>query len=441
MESIKNNKGHKRFACLMGALLLLIMVRYAFQIDIPRILFLVIIGMIAIFGDRNEIVASFLCFIPMHESIDFYYAIVICCAIYIFKYYKSLSFGWNLVLVLIIAIWELLHCFLTSFDVVIYLSYIVPFVLLAIIMASDLKNLDYAFVVRSFAYCVAAITLILIVRVVYFADFNFVVAFAKLQRLGSDYHSSIGEVAIQGGQINPNSLGIIAVLASTGLMQLRSLKVGKKSDMVLMCIILAVSALSASRTYLACLAMMVVLFVFSEKGGLVNKLRMLGLLTAAIGVATAAMAIFFPDTFEYFVGRFNVEDITTGRDDLMTAYHQFIVNNPKILLFGVGLQDFGNRLIYHFNVAVNAPHNSLQEIIVAWGIPGLLLFLGLFLSMFQVASAKNKNIRLINWIPLIIILFKSVAGQMLTSGYTMVALTFAYLSLCQNFFSVNKSSL
>ena len=426
-------RDHRRFACLLGILLLLIMIRYAFQVDVPRILFLLIIGLIAALGDKNEIIAMCICSIPMHESIDFYYALVICLAVYVFKYHSSLSFGANLVLVLIITIWELLHCFATSFDIILFLTYIVPFVLLAILMASDTENVDYPFIVRAFAFSVLGISLILFVRVLYFSNFNFAVALAGLQRMGSDEHSGIQNVEISGGQINSNSLGIIAVLASTGLMQLRAMKVSKKSDMIIMCIILVLAALGTSRTYLACLAMMIILLIFSEKGGLVNKLRLITALFLAVGAAVAAMALIFPDTFEYFVSRFSVKDITTGRDSLMVQYHAFIVNNPLVMFFGIGLQDFGDRLIYDYMVADNVPHNSVQEIIVIWGIPGLLLFAAQLFSMYRVSIRKNSNLSLINWIPLIIIIFKGMAGQTITSGYTMLALAFAYLSLCQDF--------
>jgi hypothetical protein len=58
--------------------------------------------------------------------------------------------------------------------------------------------------------------------------------------------------------------------------------------------------------------------------------------------------------------------------------------------------------------------------------------------MYIVAARWNAKISLINWIPLIIILFKSLAGQLLTSGYSMLALALAYLSLCQDFTSTDK---
>ena len=47
-------KSHKRFCWLLGALILLIMIRYAFQIDVPRVVFLGIIGLIALLGIKNN---------------------------------------------------------------------------------------------------------------------------------------------------------------------------------------------------------------------------------------------------------------------------------------------------------------------------------------------------------------------------------------------------
>ena len=424
------DQDRRRFWWLLGLLLLLIMIRYSFQTDIPRIVFLAVIGLTVLLGDRDEIIAMLMCCIPLHESIDFFYALVICTLVYICKQFRQIRLGTSLMLVILIVVWELLHCFRPSFSVVNFLSNIIPFLVLAVIMASDLRNLDYAFVVRAMAWTTLGITMVLLVRVLYFADFNIPLALAGLQRLGLDQHSSIEDATIQGGQIHPNTLGIVTVLASTGLMQLRSMGVGKKGDMMLMCAMLAFAALSTSRTYLACLALMIVLLILSEKGGSVKKLRLIGALCLAVAAATGVMALLFPDTFAYFVSRFSVADITTGRDDLMVRYHHFIVDNPKVMLFGIGLQDFGNRLVEFYRVAAGVPHNALQELIIAWGFPGVLLFLALFFSMFRVSYQQNSRQSLINWIPLLIILFKSLAGQMLNSYYTMLAFSFAFLSLC-----------
>lgn len=422
-------KDRKRFWCLLGLLILLIMVRYAFQTDIPPVVFLLFIGLIVLLGDRDEVIAMLICCIPLHESVDFFYALAISVGIYVFKYHKLIKFSTNILLIFIVVVWELLHCFRTSFSPVDFLSGIVPFIVLAVIIASNTSQVDYPFIVRAFSWTALSVSLVLFMRVLYFSGFDFLLAIAGLQRIGLDPQSNVQDVTITGGLIHPTSLGIITVLAATGLMQLRSAKVNKRSDMILLCIILLLAALGASRTYLACLAMMIVLLILAERGGAKKKLQLIAVLCLAIATATVAMAFLFPDTFEYFVSRFFEADITTGRDSLMLLYHRFIADHPNVMFFGIGLQDFSNRLINVYRVANNVPHNSLQEIVVAWGVQGLFLFGALIVSMLLASGRQNTKRSLINWIPLIIILFKSMAGQMLTSYYTMLAFSYAYLSL------------
>ena len=428
-----------RFWCLFALSMVLVATRYALQVDIPRVIFLAIIAFVALWGDRDEIIAMCMALIPMHESVDFFYAMTICFAVYVIKYHKQFRFGFNVVLVALIAVWELLHCFSTSFSVIFFLTCIIPLIIIAILIASDLKNLDYPFIVRALAWAVLGASIMMLVRVFYFANFNVALALAGLQRMGLDNQSNVEGVEIVGGQIHPNSLGVITVLATTGLMQLRHLKVLKKGDMVLMATILVFAALSASRTYLACLALMAMLLILSEKGSLIKKFRLFVVLLLIVFVAAIVFTVLFPNTLTYYASRFLESDITTGRDDLFSRYNEFIANNPKVSFFGVGLQDFGDKLVQSYRVASNVPHNFLQEIIVAWGIPGMLLFVAQLISMGFVSSRKNVNQSLINWIPLIIILFKGLAGQIITSPYTMLALSFAYLSLCQNFLGAKES--
>ncbi len=424
---VKNSR--VRFGCLLGLLLLLIMTRYALQIDIPRFLFLLVIVLLVLLGDRDEIAAMCICCIPLHESIDFFYALVICICAYVIKGIRSIRIGTNVLLVLVLVIWELLHCFQTGFSPVDFLSNIIPLIVLTVLIASDTEGLDYPFIVRAFAWATLGVSLVLLIRVLYFANFNILLALGSLQRLGLDAQSNVQDAAIAGGLINPNSLGVITVLAATGLMQLRSMRAGKKGDMLLMCVLIIFAALGTSRTYLACLAVMILLLIFSEKGGAKKKLQLILVLFAAIAVVVAVLAVCFPETFAYFISRFLEDDITTGRGDLMKQYHRFIATNRKVMFWGIGLQDFGQRLIHFYRAGRNAPHNSLQEIIIAWGIPGLILVALLLFNLYYISSRRNRNQALINWIPLIIILFKSMAGQLLSSPYTMLAFSFAYLSL------------
>ena len=116
----------------------------------------------------------------------------------------------------------------------------------------------------------------------------------------------------------------------------------------------------------------------------------------------------------------------------MVSYNEFITENPFVMFFGVGLQNFGDKLVNQYRVAGNVPHNSIQEIVVAWGVEGLLLIIILIFTLIYIAKKRNQSLKLLNYIPLIIVLFKSVAGQLLTSNYTILALGFAYLVMIQN---------
>ena len=205
----------------------------------------------------------------------------------------------------------------------------------------------------------------------------------------------------------------------------------KKSDTLMMLTLLIFGTLTASRTFIICLLLMILLVFMGQKYGK-TKLKYFGIAIIAAIFILSVLSIFFPDQLEFYISRFFEKDITTGRDDLMVSYNRFITKNPSVMFFGVGLQDLGNKLVNIYRVASNVPHNSIQEIMAAWGIEGLLFIGGLILTLIVTAKKQNRNIKLLNYIPLIIILFKSVAGQLLTSNYTVLTLGFAYINMIQD---------
>ena len=233
--------------------------------------------------------------------------------------------------------------------------------------------------------------------------------------------------------INPNTLGIVNVLCTTVLLQLFLMKQSKKTDYVCVLLLVTIGALTASRTYLVCLLLMVFLLICGYHGNARKKTRLVVTLVVFALVALLLLNLFFPSILEYYIGRFQVEDLSAGRGDLMADYHQYIVSNGDVMFFGHGLSNLDEKLVNIYAVSIGVPHNNIQEIILAWGIPGLL-FVGLLIYVIIAESRRYGTHRksLLNYAPLIIILVKSLAGQMLTSGYTMLALVLAYLSLCQN---------
>ena len=328
-------------------------------------------------------------------------------------------------------LWELLHCLVGDFSPVTFVVSLAPIIALVIFLCSDFSDLDYPFVVRAVAAAAMVVCVTMLVQLLWISRFDLASFFVNLRRLGALSEQSADRLQLSGGLVQTNSLGVICVLITATLLQLRFSGQSKRSDTYVMLTLLIFGTFTASRTFLVCLALMIFLVLMGQKG-VVKKLRYLGIAILALGFLVLLFSIFFTEQLEYYVSRFFEADITTGRDVLMVVYHRFITENMYVLFFGVGLQDYGDKLVNHYRVANNVPHNSIQEIAVIWGIPGLLLMAVLIFWLCYQAYRKMGRRKLINYIPVIIILFKSVAGQLLTSNYSMLALAFGYLNLIQD---------
>lgn len=426
---------HLRFYVLLTALILLLFLRYALQIDIPRIVLTLTIAITAFLGTRNEILAIAMCCIPLHEAVDVFYSVVACAAAYVVKNPKRIHIGPSVILLFGMVVWELLHSFSSGFSIMGFLVKIIPLIFVYVILYVDISDIDYGFAARIMAVIVVVMCITLLGNLYVNSNYNLAEAISGLRRLGIVSEEEI----LIGGAINPNALGIISVLGLTSLFQLRIVGENKKSDMVLMIVLLIFGVLTSSRTFLVCLLLMAVLLILGQKGTLAKKMQfIIALLLISVMVLILLNRI-FPDLMEYYIGRFSMDDITTGRLDLMQVYHKFITENPRVMFFGIGLQDYSDQLKEMYRIASNIPHNSIQEIIIAWGIPGLMMVIALIAAMIMKSRKYCPRHTLLNGIPLLIILAKSMAGQLLTSPYTILTLAFAYLSLAQNFQSEQKS--
>lgn len=427
-----NQEKHSRtrFWSLLVLLLGLCFVRYALQVNFPQIVLLGLAVLIAFLGDRDEVMAMCICCIPLHTSLHYAYALLAGIVIYCIKFSGSVKINLSVVPILLMVLWELLHCFTGGFSVVTLVSDCVPLLMLVLVMSTGETEFDYSLIVRALAISIAAMCLLLLGKLVYAADFNLVTVFANLQRLGLDAEETKEGLEVIGGEQNPNTLGIMCVLGMTGLMQLRYAGRGKPADMLLVLFLLVFGVMTSSRTYLVCLALMIMLLLFSRKGSVAEKIKFLGLIILIAIVMLVMLYLLMPTLVEFYLGRFTVEDVTTGRMDLMQTYHEFIMSEPKNLFFGIGLQNFVTKVLSVYRIASQVPHNGIQELLVAWGAPGLAMFLVLWAAMIVQSRQRCRKQGLLNYIPLTIILVKAQAGQMLDSPYTMLAFSFAYLSMC-----------
>lgn len=422
------------FYILLAVLFVFLAVRYAFQIEIPRIVLTALVIVMALLGDRNETIAIAMGCMPMHQAIDFYIALIGCMCALIIKNIKRMRVDGSFVLILLMLIWELFHCFSSNWSPSMLVTAITPLLFVAVCLVIDFDNLDYSVIARTVASVAAYMGLLQIIFYIVRANGNLVQVFTTLGRLGSMSE----ENTLIGGAINPNTLGIITVLGMTGLLQIQAAGLRKKTDIALFFVLLLLGMLTQSRTFLACLFLMFVMVLIYQRKDSKKVWQILGSTILICILIVLVMAWVFPGILEDFVERFKVEDLTTGRGRIMGEYHRFVIDNPKVMFFGIGLSNFNEKVLNVYQISSHVPHNSIQEIVVAWGIPGIVMMCLLIFMIIRKSAKYNEKKSVMSYIPLAIILLKCMAGQLLTSGYTMIAFVFAYLSLCQNFTPTKK---
>lgn len=425
IRSTTINKKIKRYT-LFGSLMVLTLMRYGFQINIPQELLLLVTAIIACLGDNDDIIAMILCCIPLYSSFDYLYAVLIGSVVFAVKNATEIKIDFLTIPVLSILVWELLHSFVAGLDIRQITIMFIPYLLIWILYSYKGKRIDYDFVVGIFSFFVGGVGITLLLRVVLASGMNFMNAISKMRRLGLVEETS----EVVGGVINPNSFGIMCVLAIAGLLQKHLY--GKKKWIGILGIILLIllGVLTQSRTYIVCLVFMFALFVFDKKKSFKESISTLAKIVVSIFGGILVLLILFPTAIGNFISRWQVKDISNGRLDILTSSMDYIWSNLEVLLFGIGSQNFTEKATKMISVA---PHDAINEIIMAWGIPGFIIFCSFLFFLIKGAKKKNPHMRLVNYIPFLIIVMKALAGHWITSGYTMLATAFAYLSMCHDF--------
>ena len=137
---------------------------------------------------------------------------------------------------------------------------------------------------------------------------------------------------------------------------------------------------------------------------------------------------------ENLIDRFSESDITNGRSELFTFYNEHIFSSIHNAIFGIGLQNIADKLEAMYIVPpLDVPHNSIQELVVVWGFPGIVFFGLLILFLVKESFSKSKKRSLANWISFIVWFVMGMSGQWITSGKDMLFLVFIYFSLCTDF--------
>lgn len=173
----------------------------------------------------------------------------------------------------------------------------------------------------------------------------------------------------------------------------------KIRDYFYILIMIGITLLTASKMSLVTMLLILLYFaVYSLYSFLANKNRFawrIVLIGAAIGVIFSnRIADIIKSTVirirEKNGSTLDIDTITSNRFMIQNYYFAEMLANPMILLFGYGLQY--NETAY-FRRFYHMAHNTYMDIILSWGVPGLIMMFAVFFSIFR-KMRKNRTERL-----------------------------------------------
>lgn len=413
------------FCIGLGLIFLLILTRNLLKINLPVVSILLVVVLIFAFSSKTEIIALMICCIPLATAFQYKYAILVGLVIYLLKFGRETKITWAIIPLLLMMLWELLHAIGHPFSILEFLRGFTEFILCTVLLLSNIRDVNYKFIVRALASCSIFVMAVMLFKLLTQSGFDFVAIFEGTYRFGV----SDEDVSNYALNFNSNQLGLICNLSIIGLLQLVLQKENNKLDYLWIGVLALFGVMTMSRTFVLSFLIIMILFLFSRKEPVTKKIKKLIIIVFSVLAMYLLAKWLMPMVVQRFYERFTVDDITNHRGELIGFYNNHIFSSAKYSLFGIGIQNMGDKLLSIYpNTFSFVPHNGLQEVVVVWGMIGLILFV-LFVLAIVFAAKKKNSLSLGALIPLIIILIVVQAGQLITNGTALLGFAFSFVSL------------
>lgn len=411
------------------AILLLMFLRNALHIEIPVSVILLLSVIPVCIATPSQMMAMLMSFIPLATGFQYKYALLLYVIIGIIRFGKLLSISKVVPVVAAMMIWELAHVddtFLMSE----YLRSFAELLLLGFVTSIKWKEIDYKLIARSLAIATIGVSLIIIyiqINSGLGSLMDMLAQGAAEYRFGQN---TTEEGTAFGLNFNANQLGFICNMSIAALLMLIARKEHSMLDITMVVALVFFGAMTLSRTFVAVALLLFVSYIFLLPGSYKQRSRNILLLLIIAPIFVWGIFEFAPSIIENFAARNDVDDITNGRAGLMAFYNDHIFSSFNNCFWGLGLQGYGSEIANLYGHQVEVCHNSIQELWVAWGFVGVLLFGLMVLYMIITSKRWSRNRTLFAFMPLCALLFSSMAGQLISSGSSLLSLSLTYIIMC-----------
>ena len=420
---VKKSKTRKIFYAGVMLLFALIFARNVLQIGLPALGFLALFLFLAFICDKNEMMALAVLCIPLNSSLQYKYALLGWMFIYFLRFEKDIRFTTAILPLLAMLIWEGLHVFLDfDFSILEYVRGFAELIFCTFLMLNKFRDYDKGFILRTLAVgtvFVCCSVFLILVREVGFDISKIFFGSYRFGQIENNYNFNMN--------FNPNGLGFICNLSIAGIFHVVSTEKRKWFDWPLLLALAVFGVMTMSRTFLICFVLIVSAYFLSGQGlGIKKRGKRLLLLLVLFGIMVYVLLRFMPTVVEKFIGRFLEDDVSNGRNDLLSFYNWVIFEHPRNTFFGLGMQNVSDKVFEWYDYMINVPHNGPQQLVVVWGVMGLILFAWFIIALIKSARQRNK-FDFISFIPLFFVLINVMSGQLITAGHVLLSFSVVFI--------------
>lgn len=421
---------HMKFRVLLGCFLFMIFARNILGMSIPIAFLLVFSAIIALFSSKTELIALAISYIPLSSGFQYKYGLIVCIIIYIVKFNKRIKLTNAAFPLLLMMMWEFFHAFTLDFSFAEYFRQFTEMIFCTFLMCIADKNFDFKLIVRVLSVCTIFAGAVVLLNLLKTSNYNFQSIF-----LSGKYRFGTGDTEIinYGMNYNANSYGFMCIISIIGILQLIRKKQQATIDYIIIGVLSVMGLLTLSRAYVVCYAFIILMYLLLNEKSLKKNLVRIASILFAIALVYIVINRYAPYLLDNILARFKESDVTNGRTDIFTFYNKHIFASIGNLFFGTGLQNVWNKMSLLYGTSfINVPHNGIQELVVVWGLVGLVFFIYYVLAMIWSSESIVPKHTIANYYPLLVTLLMVQSGQLISSGTIMLIFAFIYISLCTN---------
>ena len=423
--------GHSRFYIGLTLFFIIVFLRNVLLIPIPVVTVLVLNVCLIFVFSVEEIVALFVCYIPLEATFQFKYGILVCVAAFLIKNKFKLhgigkSYGFWIILMMV---WELFHFVIVDFSINEYFRSIAELAFLFLVVMHG-EKVDFKFISKCLVITTCFIGTSMLLNLMLKNGFSFSSVF-----LVQDYRLGVinENIGISNLNYNANQLGFIFCLSIlTQLIKITKLK-STATDYILLFYLVFLGLLTKSRSFLVCLLFSFLLYIIFQmnKGNSNRRTNVYRVLLLCLTFAIL-INIFAPGIIGQYIDRFSVDDVSNARNNIFSSYHSLIKNGPLVMLFGLGLQNLTDKISILYGIdMIQVPHNGFQQILVMWGIPGLVMFAIFLKDMIQYDMVKKDKI--LHMSLLLLMILSCMFGQLIDNSTKLMSLTYILVLMRYDF--------